>query len=121
MANVFPTIQTPDYPLHEIRTDHTLKMKVENETILTRPKLTKVPKAFKLTWSELPTEDFIKLKNFWESMHGGALIFQWTYPTDEGNDYSGKTFNVRFDDDELDWSLVKMNYWSVSLTLRVAP
>lgn len=118
MANTFPTIQTPDYPLQETKTDHTLKMQVDNETILTRPRFTKMPRAFKLTWSKLPTADYNLLRSFYDSMHGGSLAFQWAYPNDPGNDYSGKTFTVRFDNESLDFQLVEMDYWNGSVTLK---
>lgn len=116
MAN-FPSIQTPDYPLQEVFTDHTLKMQVDNETILTRPRFTKLPKSFKLTWEHLPTTDYNKLRAFYQETRGGAIAFSWTYPTDEGNEYSGKTFEVRFTDSEFDFQLVEVNYWSGSITL----
>lgn len=114
---VFPTIQTPDYPLNEIFTDHTLKMQVDNETILTRPRFTKLPKAFKLSWSKLPTKDYNKLRAFYQQTRGGALSFEWTYPADEGNEYSGQKFTVRFTDSELSFQLVELNLWSGSITL----
>lgn len=114
---VFPDIQTPDYPLNEIFTDHTLKMQVDNETILTRPRFTKLPKAFKITWSKLPTADYNQLRAFFQQTRGGALAFEWTYPSDVGNDYSGKKFTVRFSDSELSFRLVECSFWSGSITL----
>lgn len=117
MGNVFPTIQTPDYPLNEVFTDHSLKMQVDNETILTRPRFTKMPKAFKVTWSKLPSTDYNRLRAFYLSMKGGALSFKWTYPEDPDNEYSKKEFVVRFNDSELNFQLVEGSYWSGSITL----
>lgn len=113
----FPSIQAPDYPLNEVFTDHTLKMQVDNETILTRPRFTKLPKAFKLTWAHLPTSDYNELRAFYLETRGGAYAFNWTYPADAGNEYSGKTFEVRFTDSEFNFQLVELNYWSGSITL----
>lgn len=86
----FPNIQIPDYPLSEVFTDHTLKMQVDNETILTRPRFTKMPKSFKLTWTKLPVSDYNQLRAFFLAMKGGAISFDWTYPADPGNEYTGK-------------------------------
>lgn len=114
---VFPDIQTPDYPLEELHKDHTIKMTVDNETILTRPRFTKIPKSFKITWSKLPTKDYNKLRAFYSQTRGDALSFEWTYPKDEGNDYSGEKFIVRFDDGLLDFKIVECSFWSGSITI----
>lgn len=117
----FPDIQTPDYPLEEDYADHTLKMQVDNETILTRPRFTSLPLSFKITWSHLKTVDYNKLRAFYKEMRGGALAFKWTYPEDEGNDYSQKEFIVRFADSSMNFQLVEIDKWSGSITLQVTP
>lgn len=119
MANVFPTIQSPSYPLNEVYTDHTIRMQVENETILTRPRFTKMPKAFKVSWDKLPVSDYNQLRAFFLAMKGGASSFIWKYPKDPGNDFSEKEFTVRFNDSELNFQAVELNYWSGTITLQV--
>lgn len=116
--NTFPDIQAPDYPLNEVFTDHTLKMQVDNETILTRPRFTKMPKAFKVSWSKLQVSDYNKLRAFFLKMKGGALSFIWIYPEDPGNEYSQKQFTVRFADSELNFQLVEIDKWSGTITLQ---
>lgn len=120
MADTFPDIAVPDYPLEEEIKDHSLKMQMDNETILTRPKYTKMPQSFKLTWSHMTTADYNKLRAFYKDRKGGALAFSWTYPTDAGNDLSGQTFTVRFDDESLNFKLTSVNYWEGTITLREA-
>lgn len=118
---VFPTIKAPAYPLKEIFTDHTIKGETDSITILTRPRFTKTPVSFELSWSKLSATDFNKLRSFYrKDTKGGALIFNWTYPFNEpNNDFSGQTFQVRFDGD-LEFQLVDFGYYSGTITLTEA-
>lgn len=113
----FPPIKPPVYPLQETYTDHSIKMQMDNLTINTRPRFTKMPKKFKLTWTALPAADFAKLRSFYlYDTKGGALSFAWTYPNEPGSGYAGKSFMVRFEGD-LDFSLDNPGYYSGSVTL----
>ena len=117
----FPNIASPSFPLTEISTDHTLYMQVDNDPILPRPRFTKMPRSFKLTWDSLPSADYNKLRTFYrDSTKGGAISFNWTYPiTDPDNALAGKVFEVRFNDTSLEFQLKQFGYWTGSVTLQV--
>lgn len=96
----FPTIKRPSFPLKETIPDHTIKGQTDGITMFTRPRFTKVPRSFTLSWSRLPITDYERLRHFYyNEVKGNALVFLWTYPDIPGNSLSGKKLTVRFDGD----------------------
>lgn len=116
----FPTIQYPVYPLKENIPDHTWKGETDNETILTRPRFTKVKHSFTLTWDALPIADLVTLHSFYlNQARQGALAFNWTYPPEPGSPYAGTVFAMRFDGD-WEMSLSDPGHYSGSIKLTEA-
>lgn len=112
----FPSIANPVYPITITSPDVTIRGQVENITILTRKRVTRVPKTFILTWTHLPTSDYNLLSDFHDQVNG-AVDFNWVYPAGEGTKYDGKTFRVRFNG-ELKFQGVGPRYMSGSINLE---
>lgn len=112
----FPSITKPTYPLTETIPDVTIRGQVENLTILTRRRVTRVPKTFALNWNALPAADYETLRAFYIDVNG-AESFNWTYPTGEGGTYDGQVFVVRFTGD-FNFQLKQHGYYTGSLKLE---
>jgi len=55
------------------------------------------------------------LVNFFSTQKGRKYAFSWTWDSGKGGD--GQTHTVRFDTDQLDFSVLEMGYSTFSLTL----
>ena len=81
MAN-FPTLTiNPEVPLNENQEDPTIRSKFEGGYELTRPRFTRIRKAWTIKYRLLPAADKVLLDTFFNAtVLGGADAFNWTNP-----------------------------------------
>ena len=111
MAN-FPNIRRPS-SIEETSTDPAIKTEFESGIVQSRARYTRIRRTLELSWNALTNSDYQALRAFYNSQHGGAIIFTWINPQDS-NSYS-----VRFSGD-LKAKNFERDYWSLTLTLEEA-
>ena len=110
--NTFPDIQKPSFPLDDEIEDSTIRSEMDDGTVVTRLRFTKIRHTYTLNWDALPDADYQELVTFLtETVKMGALSFSWTNPRDSTvhtvrlksmGKFSGKAVNI----------------WSGSITLQ---
>lgn len=116
----FPEIQQPVYPLKSKWENPVLTSKMENGTVVSRPKFTRIRETFTLTWNALPAADYARLREFWRTALGGSVIFLWTYPMVPRDPLSGRSYRMRFGSDAPSFELSAPGYYSGSITMEEA-
>lgn len=116
----FPNIAQPSYPLKSKWENPVLASKMENGTVVTRPKFTRLRETFTLSWTALPAADYATLREFWHTTLGGSAVFLWTYPQIVGDPLSGKEFRVRFSAEEPSFEVSAPGLYRGSVTLEEA-
>lgn len=118
---VFPNIQQPAYPLAEKLENPAIMSQMENGMVVSRPRFTRIRETFTLRWTALPAADYTLLRSFWKTtVLGGSEEFTWTYPTVEGDEYSGKVFTVRFASGDIHFDLASCGLYSGEVTFQEA-
>ncbi len=110
--NTFPDIQKPSFPLDVENEDNTIRSTMEDGTVVSRRKFTKIRKTFTLTWDALPNADYETLDDFLRNTaYMGAVPFSWTNPR------NGTVYTVRLKSmDKFEAKAVSI--WSGSITLE---
>lgn len=105
MAINFPSIQTPSYPFASKFEDISLQSKMEDGSVVSRAKFTRVRETFTLRWNAMPDADYSLLRSFIkDTIKGGSLKFVWTYPVITDDPYSGTAFTVRLVGGDVEFS-----------------
>lgn len=115
----FPSnIQPPVYPFGNKLENPAMASAMENGTVVSRPRFTRLRETFSLKWTALPAAEYELLRSFWKNtVLGGSDKFTWTYPAIPGDAYSGRVFTVRFTG-EMSFDLVSQGYYSGNITLQ---
>lgn len=86
----WPNIAHPSLPFQEEPTDPTIRTKTEGGYTQTRPRCTRITRAWQLVWPAMTNDHFSALRSFYDRMRGGSVSFTWTSPA------NGITYIVRF-------------------------
>lgn len=105
----FPDIRYPIYPIQITTPDIAYKGQVENMTLITRKKTTKVMRTFTVNY-KIPTAEYLKLEAFFDIVNC-ADIFEWVNPETK------KKHNVRFAE-QLDFISNEYGQWTGSIKLQ---
>ena len=105
-----PDVQLPS-GLDETTEDPAISTEFGTGIVQTRARYTRMRRTWELTWANMRGADYRALRDFYASVFGGALSFNWT------NVKENATFNVRFKGD-LTARHTVMDFWNVSLTLE---
>lgn len=96
--------------------DPTIRSQKEGGYVSTRPRFTRIPKKWKLSYSQgnaLPLADKLLLEAHEESVKVGADSFSWTNPMD------GVTYTVRYVDGPIQFKpLVGKLLWEATIGLE---
>lgn len=115
----FPEISAPAYPLANKLENPALMSAMENGTVVSRPRFTKVRETFTLRWTALPAAEYAMLRAFWrDTVLGGSEKFAWTYPAVAGDEYGGRAFTVRFASGDVHFDLASPGYYSGEVVLQ---
>jgi hypothetical protein len=91
---VFPTMtKAQDSKFYEIaQEDVTMKTAMDGGYVVSRAKHTRKPRrSFKTGFSGILNPDRVRLMDFYDLVHGGSVIFDWTDPIEH------VVYQVRFD------------------------
>ena len=109
----FPNIKPPNFPLDENLQDPGIRSPMENGSVVSRARYTRIRRIFNLRWSSLPNADKETLFNFYENdIRGSSLTFNWTHPE------TLKTYVVRMT--SLRAQKIRPGFWLVDATLEEA-
>lgn len=117
MSN-FPTISGPSLPVGEKYPDPAIRSQAEGGYEMTRPRFTRVPGEWELSWPAMTDSDYQTLMTFYrETAIGGSVYFNWTCATD------GTAKVVRFGGEPkaevIAWTTAGTpKYWSVGVSLK---
>lgn len=121
MANpIFPTLaKGQDSKYYKVTQENTaMSTKMDGGYVVSRAKHTRKPrKAFVSGFTSILNVDKTKLQDFWETVRGGSVIFDWTDPA------SKVVFQVRFVGESLEFSYVgkgATQLWDVSFKVEQA-
>lgn len=96
--------------------DPTIRSQSEGGYVSTRPRFTRIPKKWKLSYSQgnaLPLADKALLEAHEDSVHVGSGSFTWTNPMD------GQTYTVRYVDGPIQFRpLVGKLLWEAAVVLE---
>lgn len=128
MSNpVFPTLaKKPDSSQHVVeREDPALATEMEGGYVVTRARHTRTPRrTWTIGYSELRDADKQLLDNFWDTVRGPSVVFDWTDPESAMNGGAAKTYQVRFlPGAALKWSykgVGPLKVWYVTFQLQQA-
>lgn len=118
MSLVWPAVGEPSLPITEQLPDSTLRASVEGGYELTRPRYTRQPREWSLTWPAMIHSQYQVLVAFYSATTvGGSRFFAWTSPID------GASRAVRFagppEATVVAWALNQVpRYWQVRVNLR---
>jgi hypothetical protein len=118
MANpVFPTLSTgQNSALYGVELeDQSMKTPTDGGYVISRPKHTRKPRrSFKTGFTKLRVEDRELLEDFYESVRGGSVIFDWTDPSTK------KVHQVRFEGTlSFKYSGAgRLQFWNVEFALQ---
>jgi hypothetical protein len=116
---VFPVISPPAYPLGNKWENPALTSAMEDGTVVSRPRFTRIRETFTLRWTALPAAEFVLLRSFWKTVvFGSGQEFIWNYPVVDGDEYSGQAFTVRFIAGDVNFELAGNGLYSGELTLQ---
>ena len=129
----------PANELTVVDISRTYKTDYEGGYQATRPKTTKMPKRFTVTWNFLKNDQWLAFVEFWRSVFGSANAFYWEFPMElydvgawDGDDMgtedpggwdsegdgmgfgAGPVFLVRFGEDTLQQKYREPGYWTVA-------
>ena len=110
MANSWPSMALPEYPLGEETNFPQVRSEFESGAVQSRPKWSRSRKVFTLHWSKMSSTDYGTLHTFFLANQGLAIT--WTHPL------TSVSYTVRFKDDSLKASLVTTSLREVNLTLE---
>jgi hypothetical protein len=87
-----PSGMKPDSKqFQEERENPAMNTELEGGYVATRPKHTRAPRRdFRLVYVDLTDADKATLDNFWDTVKGSSVIFDWTHPK------TGVVYSVRF-------------------------
>ncbi|MDY7537619.1 hypothetical protein QN372_00505 [Undibacterium sp. RTI2.1] len=118
MSNpVFPTMdKSQDSKFYEKSLeDPSMQSEMDGGYVVSRAKHTRKPRrSYKTGFSSILNADRIKLENFYDSVRGGSVIFDWVDPV------SGDTIQVLFAD-KLSFKYVGVGaaqLWDVTISLK---
>lgn len=117
---IFPTLaKGQDSKFYKVAQENTaLTTKMEGGYVVSRAKHTRKPrKTWTTGFSSILNADRIKLQDFWDTVRGGSVIFDWTDPI------TNTVMQVRFVGEGLEFSYVGMGVaqlWDVSFQLEQA-
>ena len=105
----FPNISQPSYPLKETPEDNSIRSQFEDGSLQSRRKYTRSRMKYQISWSHLPSEEYIDLMYFIQNeVYGSAVSFMWTHPQ------TGKQIEVRITNIET-FQLNTVDYYSGGL------
>ena len=115
---VFPADPKQDSKYYEVELeDPTLRTNMEGGYVVTRPKHTRKPRrTFKSGCTSITSDQRKALEDFYDSVRGGSVIFDWTDPV------TGTVFQVRFKE-KISFKYTGMGItqlWDVTFTLEQA-
>lgn len=120
MSNpVFPTLTArQDSKFYEMTPeDPALRSEMEGGYVVSRPRHTRKPRrTFKTGFSSITQADYVKLTDFYDTVRGGSMVFDWMDPVTE------KVYQVRFAG-AISFKYVGMGptkLWDVQITLEQA-
>ena len=118
MAINFPTIVQPSYPFNIEYANPAIKGEMEDNTIVTRPRYTKMPIRCTLRWTGMPNDDYDTLRAFYKKTLGGSVAFNWIYPSITGDELSDTIMLMRFSDSSFNFSYDQFGRWSGQIILE---
>lgn len=88
-APILPRAENGSSSFGEKLSDSTIESICDGGYKLTRPRHTRVTGTWTFAWNALSTEDYKKIRGFYEKVQN-SMSFTWTNPLD------GETYTVRF-------------------------
>lgn len=122
---VFPTLTSgQDSKLYTMTPeDPAIISEMEGGYVVSRPRHTRKPRrTFTTGYTEIREADKVLLENFYDTVRGGSLIFDWTDPQSVMNGGTAKTYQVRFQGEVkfVYRGIGKTKVWDVQFTLQQA-
>jgi phage-related protein len=121
MANpIFPTLtRGQDSKFYKLNQENTaMSTKMDGGYVVSRAKHTRKPrKSFTTGFSSMPNADRVKLQDFWDTVRGGSVVFDWTDPVTK------TVFQVRFVGESLEYTYVGKGIaqlWDVTFKVEQA-